>query len=258
MVISLTRNTGFLYPELPNYYSVQGIDPNEIYSQIVRYAAELKFLLEQRDTQINLAPATRIYPVVTLSDIGNPSEGDIAYSASTGQYAGYSDNIGWQFWNNGNLPNPRGYYGSFYTDSTTCVTSVGAVYPVSLTTDGGAYGVSVSGSHIEFPYTGIYNIQISGQFANSLAAIANAATWFRKNGTNIAETASYMAVPAKHAGSDGYTLLAMNVITTISAGDYIELIWAGDSTGISLKTITSAFVSGAPNSPAMILTVTQV
>ena len=258
MAIKLTRNTGFLYPELPNYYNVQGIDPNELYGQIVRYAAELKFLLEQRDTQINLAPATRIYPVVTLSDIGNPSQGDIAYSASTGQYAGYSDNIGWQFWNNGNLPNPRGYYGSFFTNATTCVTSVGEVYPVSLQDDGGSYGVRVSGSHVEFAYTGIYNIQISGQFANSLAAIGNAATWFRKNGTNIPDTASYTAVPAKHSGSDGFTLLSMNIITTISANDYVELVWAGDSTGVALKTITSAVVSGAPNSPAMIFTVVQV
>lgn len=257
MTVGVTRG-GFLYPELPNYYNVTQMDPNNLYSEIVRYAGELKFLLEQRDVQVNLMPATRIYPTVTLSDIGNPIAGDIAYSASTGQYAGYSDSIGWQFWNNGNRPNPRGYYGSFYTDATTCVTSVGEVYAVSLKEGGGSFGVSVSASHIQFPYTGIYNIQISGQFANSLAGIANAATWFRKNGTNIADTASYMAVPAKHAGSDGFTLLTMNIVTTVSAGDYLQVVWGGDSTGIALKTITSAFVSGAPNSPAMILTVTQV
>lgn len=257
MTVGVTRG-GFLYPELPNYYNVTKMDPNSLYSEIVRYAGELKFLLEQRDVQVNLMPATRIYPTVTLSDIGNPIAGDIAYSASTGQYAGYSDSIGWQFWNNGNLPNPRGYYGSFYTDATTCVTSVGETYAVSLLQDGGSYGVNVSASHIEFQYTGIYNIQISGQFANSLAAVANAVTWFKKNGTNIPDTGSYTAVPAKHAGSDGYALLSMNIITTVSANDYIQAFWSSDSAGISLSTVVSAFVSGAPNSPAFILTVTQV
>jgi hypothetical protein len=45
--------------------------------------------LETRDVDVDAAPATNIYTVVTLSEIGRPRKGDIAYAASAGKYKGY-------------------------------------------------------------------------------------------------------------------------------------------------------------------------
>ena len=58
------------------------------------------------------------------------------------------------------------------------------------------------GIHVQ--YAGIYNYQFSVQFANTAAATHTAWVWLRKNGVDIAGTASKFDVPPKHGSSDGY------------------------------------------------------
>ena len=45
--------------------------------------------LENRDIAIEATPSTNIYTVVTVTNIGRPRKGDIAFSASSGKYKGY-------------------------------------------------------------------------------------------------------------------------------------------------------------------------
>ena len=45
--------------------------------------------LNNRDTVSESTPASNIYRVVTVTSIGRPRKGDIAYSASTGKFKGY-------------------------------------------------------------------------------------------------------------------------------------------------------------------------
>ena len=53
------------------------------------WSALLTNELEVRDVLVDGAPSTNIYTVVTVTDIGRPRKGDIAYSASSGKYKGY-------------------------------------------------------------------------------------------------------------------------------------------------------------------------
>ena len=64
-------------------------DPIEMYSSIQRWGSVLVQELNSRDLQVNSKPATNIYTVVTVTEIGRPQKGDIVYSASTGKFKGY-------------------------------------------------------------------------------------------------------------------------------------------------------------------------
>ena len=61
-----------VYPELPAYANISQVDPQQLYQDILTYTAELKFLLEQRDAQVNSQPSFNIYSVVTVTEIGRP------------------------------------------------------------------------------------------------------------------------------------------------------------------------------------------
>ena len=61
----------------------------ELYTTLETWSGLLTSELETRDVNLDAAPATNIYTVVTLSEIGRPRKGDIAYAASAGKYKGY-------------------------------------------------------------------------------------------------------------------------------------------------------------------------
>ena len=66
-----------LYPELPYYANLNMVDSQQLYNDLIRYASEMKFLLEQRDFEVESQPATRVRPVVSVGTIGRPEEGFI-------------------------------------------------------------------------------------------------------------------------------------------------------------------------------------
>ena len=84
----------FLYPELPQFYNIEEMNPQDVYNEMLAYSSKLKFLLEQRDLQLELSPASRIYTVVSVNEIGRPLDGDVSYSASSGKFRGYVSGTG--------------------------------------------------------------------------------------------------------------------------------------------------------------------
>ena len=75
------------YPTLPFAFTVK--DLNQVYQEVQRWSSVLINTLNSRDLQVDTKPSTNIYRVVTVTSIGRPSKGDIAYSASTGKFKGY-------------------------------------------------------------------------------------------------------------------------------------------------------------------------
>ena len=78
------------YPTFPSNFN--GITDNglrELQSTLETWAALLVSELQTRDIDIDATPSTNIYTVVTVTNIGRPRKGDIAYSASSGKYKGY-------------------------------------------------------------------------------------------------------------------------------------------------------------------------
>ena len=75
------------YPTLPEF--LRNIDIDSVYTEIQRWGSVLIQELNSRDSQVDSKPSTNIYTVVTVTEIGRPQKGDIAYSASSGKFKGY-------------------------------------------------------------------------------------------------------------------------------------------------------------------------
>ena len=75
------------YPTLPQSMSTEDI--KRMYNEVQRWGSILINELNNRDTVGESTPASNIYRVVTVTSIGRPRKGDIAYSASTGKFKGY-------------------------------------------------------------------------------------------------------------------------------------------------------------------------
>ena len=78
------------YPTYPTrFIDTSDEELRELYTTLETWSGLLTNELETRDVDLDAAPATNIYTVVTVTNIGRPRKGDIAYSASSGKYKGY-------------------------------------------------------------------------------------------------------------------------------------------------------------------------
>jgi hypothetical protein len=89
------------YSLLPSFiFSYQKKTAEEVYNTIRSWGAAVVNELEFRDQVVDATPASHIYTVVTVTNIGRPLAGDIAYSASTGKFKGYVSSGSTTEWQN--------------------------------------------------------------------------------------------------------------------------------------------------------------
>ncbi len=113
-------------------------------------------------------------------------------------------------------------------------------------------------SKITTDYAGVYNMQFSIQFTNTDTQIHDADIWFKKNGTNIANSNSRFSVPNSHGGVDGHLIAALNFFVDMDPGDFIEIMWHTDDTNISLQHLPTATSPTRPATPSAIVTMQYV
>lgn len=146
-----------------------------------------------------------------------------------------------------------GHYGSFY-HTFTQTTSVNTDTPMLLNTTAESSGVSVvSGSRITFTYGGTFDVQFSAQVHNTGGG-GNGETvdiWLSRNGTAVTETATRLTVQ-----NGRYLVPAWDFLLTVSAGDYVELVWRTDNDHIVLEHVNAS--GTVPAVPSLIVTVMQV
>lgn len=151
-------------------------------------------------------------------------------------------------------------YGAFSSSADQTLATANTPTAVTYTTTDFASGVSYSSnSRIYVDQTGVYNLQFSLQLANSDTSIHTTYIWIRVNGTDVSATASIFDVTAKHGGVNGYIIAACNFYVPATGGDYIELMWASESTSVFIEAHaaqTSPFA--APSVPSSVVTLTFV
>lgn len=133
-------------------------------------------------------------------------------------------------------------------------TTIGTVLFNNTDYSNGVYTTSADYSKIYFDIAGLYNIQISVQLLNFTTSEDNVTLWFRKNGTDIAASASIEQVNSKHGTSPGATILALNFYLDVAVNDYVQLAWASDSGNSVIATYPAGTSPVHPVSPAVILT----
>ena len=120
-----------------------------------------------------------------------------------------------------------------------------------------AAGTTITGtiaSRLVAALAGLYNIQFSAQFVSSDINIHDIDIWFRKNGTDIAESNSQFSVPNKHAGVNGHLLPALNFYIDLAAGDDVEIMWSTASSNVTIQYIGPQTSPTRPGTPSVIVT----
>lgn len=152
-------------------------------------------------------------------------------------------------------------YGSFIDTSTVAaVPNVStAVLLNGVNTNSSQVYIGTPTSRIYITNAGVYNYQFSVQVSNSAAQIHPLEVWVRQNGVDIPNSSSLVNLPVKRGAVDSETILALNLLIPVQAGDYLELIWLADDAAVSLSTVPASAVAPIhPQAPAVIVTVTFV
>jgi hypothetical protein len=248
-----------LYPELPQYGRITADDLPKMYMDLVRYSTELKFLLEQRDAVLNNKPTNNIISVVTTTDVQRPQGGNIVYSTGQGNYQVYVVGSGWESFSGGSGQTAIRHYGSFYDDSTQVATTVSAAYVVSINNTQDSFGVSlVSGTNISFGHSGVFLISAELQAANSDPHAANLTAWLRKNGADLPVSGDSVDVTPKHGSLNGRSEINIHRTVSVSAGDYIQVVWHVENTTVVLTPKVTGTTPVHPFVPSVVIVVVQV
>lgn len=145
-------------------------------------------------------------------------------------------------------------YGSFYdtTDQTAAV--INTAYAMTFDTTDLSFGVTRGSptSRIYVDRANIYNIQFSAQAINTSGGGAHRVwIWLRKNGTDVTQSTTVIRIQ----GNNTENVAAWNFLLQMNAGDYFELMWEVDDTGVQLHADAATAVH--PAIPSIILTVTD-
>jgi hypothetical protein len=151
-------------------------------------------------------------------------------------------------------------HGAFHSSIDQVAANTTTAYPVFFGTTDISNGVSIaSDSRITVAVDGIWNLQFSLQIKNVSNDGQDFDLWFRKNGTNIADSNSRFHIPARKSGGDpSHLIAALNFFVSLSAGDYVEVVGCVTSTDVSLEAFAAGTSPTRPAVPSAIATMTFV
>ena len=148
---------------------------------------------------------------------------------------------------------PRLRYGSFYdtTDQTAAV--INTAYAMTFNSTDLSAGVTIGTptSRVYVDTHNVYNIQFSAQFVNTAGGAHSVWVWLRKNGTDVANSATTLRLQ----GNNAEAVAAWNFLLDMNAGDYFELMWEVSNLAVALLADPASAVH--PAIPSIILTVTD-
>jgi hypothetical protein len=155
------------------------------------------------------------------------------------------------------LNNP---YGAFQDSTDQVAASTTVAYPVTFNTTDFSNGVTIaSNSRITVADAGIWNLQFSIQLKNTTNDGQDVDIWFRKNGTNIANSNSrFHLVARKGTGDPSHIIASLNFFVDMAANDYVEIVWRTENTGVSIEHFDASTSPTRPAVPSAIATMSFV
>jgi len=143
------------------------------------------------------------------------------------------------------------YMGGITSDQTAVAanTAYALTYTADIT-EGIANGTPAS--RLVFEEAGQYMVSFSAQIASTSSSTVNFWFWPRVNGTDAAGSTMKNALHRNNAT----LVVGRSAIFDFSAGDYLETMWATDSTSGFLSAV--AATSFAPAAPASTVSITRL
>ena len=151
--------------------------------------------------------------------------------------------------------------GSFYDTTTQTVASGGIAAMKLNTTDVSATdGISITNNlsghptRITVTKDGVYDIKFSAQLERLSGGVSKqAVVWLRKNGTDVPDSATHVAVQA----NANFLVIAWNFFIQLNASEYCELMWTQDD-AIEIKYEPANIIVPYPATPSVIVTINEI
>jgi hypothetical protein len=147
----------------------------------------------------------------------------------------------------------RAYISAYSNTDQTGSVSVATAVKIENTDFSAGISIANDGSgnptRITFAAAGTYALAPSIQFKNTDTNDHDATVWFRKNGTDIANSATITNVPK--AADGGATFFQVVVYEQVTAGQYIEIMWLPEDVDVTLDFTAAGAI--APAIPSIIL-----
>lgn len=151
-------------------------------------------------------------------------------------------------------------YGEFTRNTSQTVSSANTPAVIQFDTTEESNGVYLSNdSRLNVRNAGTYNVQFSIQLASLDNALQYADVWFRKNGSDIARSASRFDLPIRKSSTDpSHVIGTVNIFVDLAANDYVEVAGLVSSTNVSLVSYAASTTPARPVIPAVIVTVNYI
>jgi len=150
---------------------------------------------------------------------------------------------------------PRLYYGNWHDETNQTAAAPNTAYPIRFGLQDPTSGFTqdpVDKSKIIAQNSGLFNFEFSLQFTSTNSTRRNIWVWYRKNGVDVPHSATNLTI----SENGGKLAPAWNFVVSMLPNDYFQLMWATDSTNVSLSgEPATAF---CPSVPSAILSVCQV
>ena len=146
------------------------------------------------------------------------------------------------------------YYGEFTKTSDQSPAAINTAYALTFDNTEIAEGLSLGSptSRIVVSQSGLYQFDATVQISSSNSNAKTVWLWFRKNGTDVANSARLVTINI----NSGYTAVSMSEFFSLAANDRIEIMFAADDTAITVDNV--AATAFAPAAPAVVLAVSQI
>lgn len=147
----------------------------------------------------------------------------------------------------------RAYLSAY--DGTDQTGSVSAATAVKIASTSFSSGITIANNgsgdptRITFAAAGTYMLAPSIQFKNADTNDHDATIWFRKNGTDIANSATITSIPK--AADGGAQFFQIVIYEQVTAGQYIEIMWLPENVNVTVDFTAAGAI--APAIPSVIL-----
>jgi hypothetical protein len=151
-------------------------------------------------------------------------------------------------------------YGVFQDSTDQTAANTTTAYAITFDTTDFSNGITLSNSsRLNVAQSGIYNLQFSIQFKNTTNDGQDVDVWFRKNGTDIANSNSrFHLSQRKSSGDPSHLIAAMNFFVSLAASDYVQIMWRPTDVGVSLEHFAAGTSPTRPAIPSVIATLSFV
>ena len=154
----------------------------------------------------------------------------------------------------------RAYISAYSNTDQTGSVSVATAVKIENIVTSPTVGITIANdgsgnpTRITFAAAGTYSLSPSFQFKNTDTNDHDATFWFRKNGTDIANSASVVNIPK--AADGGATFAQIVFYETVTAAQYIEIMWLPENVAVTLDFLAAGAI--APAVPSVILAAERI